>query len=512
MILPLTRTVIKGVIWFQGESDSSIDGAEAYNCTFPAMIRAWRRAWHEGTGGITDPLFPFGFVQLGPVGCTCQPGHTGCVCPPAAVGTGFSLVRWSQTASVGHVPNAAMPNTFMAVAMDLPDEGSPWGTVHFRDKAVVGHRLALAALSSVYHVHVSGTGPIIAAVRPQATMNNARHTIVATVTFREDGPLPAPLRTSAGFQFGFADPVTSSVVWLNATAAMSSAGEVTLQLDYGANFSHPPVAVRYAWALSPCYTLRCALYSAQGLPTPPYVGLLQSADQNLADNSVQELLYPRGIDRNAQIPELFLRPPTKMPNSPLTRTTIPERSGWKVTRKQSTQPSLPPRYHLRQEFERLCPTPGNTTLWCPYFLTQDFDLTNHSANEYGTSPWGGINRKVINHTLNTFRYGESCSATEPITAGEGVPPFPPIDGFEPCGHDVVNGSDTDVFCRAADGTKVWWLSQSDPLTPLQYSAPALEQSGVRGGLIRIVDFRASVSPGVFVVPAVWCPACANPTV
>lgn len=49
MIRPLTRTVIKGVVWFQGEGDSSVQGGINYNCTFPAMIAAWRRAWHAGT-------------------------------------------------------------------------------------------------------------------------------------------------------------------------------------------------------------------------------------------------------------------------------------------------------------------------------------------------------------------------------------------------------------------------------------------------------------------------------
>ena len=56
--------------WFQGESDSSSTGAAAYNCTFPAMIDAWRQEWHINTDGETARYFPFGFVSLGAVGCT----------------------------------------------------------------------------------------------------------------------------------------------------------------------------------------------------------------------------------------------------------------------------------------------------------------------------------------------------------------------------------------------------------------------------------------------------------
>lgn len=36
-------------------------------------------------------------------------------------------IRWHQTADFGYVPNLRMPNTFMAVAMDLGDRNSPFG-------------------------------------------------------------------------------------------------------------------------------------------------------------------------------------------------------------------------------------------------------------------------------------------------------------------------------------------------------------------------------------------------
>lgn len=39
----------------------------------------------------------------------------------------FARLRWHQTADLGVVPNARMPSTFMAVAMDLGDEHSPYG-------------------------------------------------------------------------------------------------------------------------------------------------------------------------------------------------------------------------------------------------------------------------------------------------------------------------------------------------------------------------------------------------
>ncbi len=42
--------------------------------------------------------------------------------------TGFPDVRWAQTAEVGYTPNAALPNVYTAVAMDLPDFDGPGGS------------------------------------------------------------------------------------------------------------------------------------------------------------------------------------------------------------------------------------------------------------------------------------------------------------------------------------------------------------------------------------------------
>lgn len=54
-----------------------------------------------------------------------------------------------------------MPNTFMAVAMDLPDDTSPYGSVHPRDKQDVGARLMIGALKFAYNLHYNPDGPVI---------------------------------------------------------------------------------------------------------------------------------------------------------------------------------------------------------------------------------------------------------------------------------------------------------------------------------------------------------------
>lgn len=44
-----------------------------------------------------------------------------------ALNDGLPQIRWHQTADFGYVPNQRMPNTFMAVSVDLCDRNSPFG-------------------------------------------------------------------------------------------------------------------------------------------------------------------------------------------------------------------------------------------------------------------------------------------------------------------------------------------------------------------------------------------------
>lgn len=81
---------------------------------------------------------------------------------------GFEDIRWAQTADYGYVPNERLKNVFMAVAMDLGDPTSPYGSVHPRDKQDVGARLVLSARAVVYNDEtVDFQGPLVQSVEPR---------------------------------------------------------------------------------------------------------------------------------------------------------------------------------------------------------------------------------------------------------------------------------------------------------------------------------------------------------
>jgi sialate O-acetylesterase len=118
MIAPATRYGIKGVIWYQGESNAPPSRAPLYNRLFSTMISDWRFDWKRGD-------FPFLFVQISSYGSTID---------------SWGVLRDQQRRTL------SVANTAMAVTIDVGDPDN----VHPADKETVGARLALAAEAMVY--------------------------------------------------------------------------------------------------------------------------------------------------------------------------------------------------------------------------------------------------------------------------------------------------------------------------------------------------------------------------
>lgn len=256
MISPFASMTLYGAIWYQGESNAA--EPSTYNCTFPGMIQDWRM--HFSANSDTSPDFPFGFVQLGAFR------------NDSSITTGFPDIRWHQTADVGYVPNNLMPNTFMAVAMDLPDFNSPWGSIHPRDKDTVARRLVMAAMSVAYNLTIGEIqGPF-----PQSfQVDSGYMTLYVRYTYRE----LAPIRSNKGFEVicspfekkQESSDVSNNAVWSPVPIIQSDDTSLTLDLQQ-ACANQTVAGVRYAWRESPCDYKACAIYSLYSdLPAPPYL-------------------------------------------------------------------------------------------------------------------------------------------------------------------------------------------------------------------------------------------------
>eukprot|EP00658_Telonema_sp_P-2_P049229 TRINITY_DN3742_c0_g1_i9.p1 TRINITY_DN3742_c0_g1~~TRINITY_DN3742_c0_g1_i9.p1 ORF type:complete len:357 (-),score=43.95 TRINITY_DN3742_c0_g1_i9:294-1364(-) len=268
-IRPLLNTTIKGVVWYQGESNAGQDAL--YSCRFGQMMADWRARWHAGTGGGTDSNFPFGLVQIGPHQAS-TPGRGS----DSGSNATFAI-RMGQTDDFGYAPNSAWPRTFMATAFDL---ANPVGTkcfagcVHIFNKQAVGHRLAVAARRSVYAEDVVGAGPVVLSALPS---NDTHQTV--TIRYELGGSKGIQLRGGYGFEVCYL-PLNASQSWpcpdsswVNATIIGSSADTVVVTSQHGP----PPgsgniiAGVRYGFDDMPSifYGTGPAVFNQEGLPAAP---------------------------------------------------------------------------------------------------------------------------------------------------------------------------------------------------------------------------------------------------
>ncbi|KAJ4942114.1 hypothetical protein JOQ06_011982 [Pogonophryne albipinna] len=250
MIHPLLNMTIKGAIWYQGEANTNYH-QKKYNCSFPAMIDDWRMAFHQGSGGQTALDFPFGFVQLS-------------TCENKSKSDAYPNIRWHQTADTGFVPNPRMQKTFMAVAMDLPDEKSPYGSIHPRDKQDVAFRLSLGARAVAYgEQDVAFRGPF-----PSQILSTPKYLKITYDQKVSVTPSENIFEIYCSESESSWDPKAH---WV--PAPIMQWGLTTVQLSTSVcSPTEQVAALRYAWRNWPCDFKACPIYSASKiLPAPPFI-------------------------------------------------------------------------------------------------------------------------------------------------------------------------------------------------------------------------------------------------
>ncbi len=223
MIGPLINYRIKGVIWYQGESNA--ERPTEYIELFQALIQNWRNKWNQGD-------FPFLFVQL--------PNFMETKDQPSE--SNWALIRESQLKTL------SVSNTGMAVTIDIGE----WNDIHPLNKKDVGRRLSLVAQKVAYSDEdVVYSGPIYQSMKVEGNK------IILSFTNIGSGLIAKGNDELEYFAIAGED---KQFVWANAKIEND---KVIVWSDKILN----PIAVRYAWADNP---EGANLFNKEGLPASPF--------------------------------------------------------------------------------------------------------------------------------------------------------------------------------------------------------------------------------------------------
>ncbi|MET3121298.1 sialate O-acetylesterase [Oxalobacteraceae bacterium GrIS 2.11] len=221
-LAPVLHTAIRGVIWYQGESNTG--RPKEYATLFPAMIRDWRHQFGQGD-------FPFLYVQL----ANFMEAHE----EPTES-------NWAQTRQAQREA-LAVKNTGMAVAIDVGE----WNDIHPLNKQDVGERLGLLARKISYGEHdLIASGPLAIKLTKRAA---------GLLVHFEHSASPLLIKGKALTQIAIAGE-DHQFHWAEARII----GDALLV--WNAQVANPR-SVRYAWADNPA---GANLFNAAGLPASPF--------------------------------------------------------------------------------------------------------------------------------------------------------------------------------------------------------------------------------------------------
>ncbi len=222
MLAPLAPCTVRGVIWYQGESNA--DRSAQYRTLFKDLIGAWRMA-------LRNDDLPFLFVQLAAFGEASDDPNKA---------SNWAALREAQEAAL------ELPHTYMVPAIDIGDARR----IHPLNKQEVGRRLGLTALRDIFHdTSVAVSFPAFDTLE------------------LKDGKAIVSFKNAEGLKTANGKDITAFAVcgadgkyeWAKATIADA---KVILSCEK----VPAPVAVRYAWGDNPTVNL----VDAHGFPVLPF--------------------------------------------------------------------------------------------------------------------------------------------------------------------------------------------------------------------------------------------------
>ncbi|TDO99222.1 sialate O-acetylesterase [Flavobacterium sp. 245] len=214
MLHPVINYTMKGVIWYQGESNA--EKAFLYRSLFPAMVKSWRSEWNQGD-------FPFYFVQIAP--------HKG----------QNPDIREAQL-----IASKVIPNSGIVVTTDVGNATN----IHPIDKQTVGYRLALIAKAKTY-----GEGKLVYSGPVYNHMEIKKQRIQL---FFDDVPNGFKKSNEDLKEFEIAG---TDKVFYPATAKIDKKTIIVSSPNV-----KEPVAVRFAWKAVP----EPNLFNTENLPASPF--------------------------------------------------------------------------------------------------------------------------------------------------------------------------------------------------------------------------------------------------
>ena len=217
MIAPLVPFALRGVIWYQGESNTG--NPTLYRRLFPLMIANWRSAFRLES-------MPFYYVQIAPYAYE----------PP----TRSELLREVQLQCLD------VKNSGMAVTLDIGNAHN----IHPANKQAVGNRLALWALAKTYGKSLQYSGPLY------RSMKKEKKRIVLSFDNTGSNLVLRPDDAGNGFQVAGKDRV-----FRDARVEVRAMKLAVWHPNIPA-----PEAVRYGFSNTPPATL----FNSSGLPAPSF--------------------------------------------------------------------------------------------------------------------------------------------------------------------------------------------------------------------------------------------------
>ncbi|MDR2499441.1 MAG: family 43 glycosylhydrolase [Tannerellaceae bacterium] len=220
MIAPLQNHAFKGILWYQGESNTG--RPQLYYDLMTALVSDWRKLFRAD--------LPFFIVQL--------PNYMEPM--PYQPNSDWAALREVQRRLSIDIPKAAL-----AVTIDLGE----WNDVHPLNKKDVGKRLALQVRRHIYGDKITSEGPMY---ESHAIEGNK-----VVISFRAGTDDLKPVEELQGFVVAGSDGQYKP----------AKARIVGKKVEVWSEDVSQPVSVRYAWANNPS---TANLYNSEGLPASPF--------------------------------------------------------------------------------------------------------------------------------------------------------------------------------------------------------------------------------------------------